>query len=1338
MRPSQKRLFLSPFTDTQESDLIQEQLLLAACATHASIAYLCLHPRYEHKTLEFSYGLNYPSDSLLEVARFLVENNPGHLQEFSDLHQDNRFSNLSFIHVNPELEHLVAIPLHLEGELFGLLLLLDKKRQAFREHEIACVRATAKGILRIFEHRNTTMANELFRERVQEAEQLGGLGYWEMELEDSSLFWSEEVYRICGLDPDEFEVSPEAFYELVHPDDVEAIREQQAAITRRDREHMDIQHRINLPSGKTIWVHERGRLFRDVHGKPRVFKGTIQDITDSKERQEELERYTTFMESTLAKVPIGVCLYRMDNRKTTFSNDRLYEIIDWPRSSNPDGLTLMEHLYPDEELRKERLTLMEQSLRNPKLKIKDWEAQEITTSSGEKKLVNTRYVLLREHGLILLILSDVTEVYKTKEKLAYLNERYRLASLATSEVIWDSDLVMEEHYWGDNYKKVFGYTKVDDPVKNFHDWENHVHPADLQRVLEELNKATSSKKRIWQSEYRYKHAKTGEFRRVIDRGYIIRDNEGNATRMVGAMQDITEKYNKDERLRLFESAIENTRDGILITEADPGAPPQDHKIIYSNKAVQEMTGYSKKELLGMPPTLFRGPKTDFDSLGELDKEVHHTTSTIDVVNYKKSGEDFWINLSVTPVPDEKGEAVHFLSIQREINLKKAEEENRNLINRLAKDLSRQGSIHALMNRLCRSVGEILQAEVTEIWLLDDFQDHMNPHGFYARGEKYKSFQYRKNPDPKPGDAFGYHALVYKKRKRIAHRDITGESSPLRRKARAKEVGLQAAYGIPLMAGTKVVGVLMTYYRDSNKDFKKIMDRRLQDCDLFIGAELKRKQLNEQLGSVLTSVPDMICVVDKNGTLKLVNPGMRRLLGYTEKELIDSHVKNYVHPEDLYPSLRHLVRLAQGEQSPYFENRVRTKHGNFLWIAWTVNMEGNQDQFLAVGKNITENKKIISQIESSNQRFQMVSEAINDAIWEWNAKEDRLFWSDNYDKLFGYEPGDHYSYRDWMEKIHPEDYERVTAHIEEVFRDPSADTLLIDYRFRRADETYAYILDHSRIIRDKQGEIITVVGAMQDVTEKMKFERELVELNRELKLRNEQLVSSNTELEHFAYVASHDLQEPLRMISGFLTQLEKKYKYQLDEKGRTYIHYAVDGAKRMRTIIRELLEYSRVGRVSDNKEAVPVSDILDEVEVVYRLLLQQTGAKIIRPPQLPVIHSFRVLIFQLFQNLIDNALKYRKKSEAPRVEISYRELEEHWEFSVSDNGIGIDPDYFEKIFVIFQRLHQKDEYGGAGMGLTTAKKIVENLGGTITVDSVKDEGTTFTFTIRKEEEETTAG
>lgn len=152
----------------------------------------------------------------------------------------------------------------------------------------------------------------------------------------------------------------------------------------------------------------------------------------------------------------------------------------------------------------------------------------------------------------------------------------------------------------------------------------------------------------------------------------------------------------------------------------------------------------------------------------------------------------------------------------------------------------------------------------------------------------------------------------------------------------------------------------------------------------------------------------------------------------------------------------------------------------------------------------------------------------------------------------------------------------------------------------------------------------------------------------------------------------------------------------------------------------------------------MSDILDEVEVVYRLLLQQTGAKIIRPPQLPVIHSFRVLIFQLFQNLIDNALKYRKKSEAPRVEISYRELEEHWEFSVSDNGIGIDPDYFEKIFVIFQRLHQKDEYGGAGMGLTTAKKIVENLGGTITVDSVKDEGTTFTFTIRKEEEETTAG
>jgi PAS domain S-box-containing protein len=252
---------------------------------------------------------------------------------------------------------------------------------------------------------------------------------------------------------------------------------------------------------------------------------------------------------------------------------------------------------------------------------------------------------------------------------------------------------------------------------------------------------------------------------------------------------------------------------------------------------------------------------------------------------------------------------------------------------------------------------------------------------------------------------------------------------------------------------------------------------------------------------------------------------------------------------------------------------------------------------------------------------------------------------------------------------------------------------------------------------------------KDITERKTSEMRLKELNENLQKHARELAISNAELEQFAYVASHDLQEPLRMVTSFMTQLEKKYGDVVDDKGRQYIHFAVDGARRMRHIILDLLEFSRVGRTEDDLEDVNFNKQINEILALYRRQIEELQAQVIFE-NLPVFQTYKTPIRQIFQNLVSNSLKYHAVDTPPVIIISCNETKTHYQFSVKDNGIGIAPEYFDKIFIIFQRLHNKDEYSGTGMGLAITKKIIENLGGKIWVESEEGKGSTFYFTLLK--------
>ena len=223
-----------------------------------------------------------------------------------------------------------------------------------------------------------------------------------------------------------------------------------------------------------------------------------------------------------------------------------------------------------------------------------------------------------------------------------------------------------------------------------------------------------------------------------------------------------------------------------------------------------------------------------------------------------------------------------------------------------------------------------------------------------------------------------------------------------------------------------------------------------------------------------------------------------------------------------------------------------------------------------------------------------------------------------------------------------------------------------------------------------------------------------------------LERSNKELEQFAYVASHDLQEPLRMVSSYTQLLARRYQGQLDAAANEFIAYAVDGANRMQKLINDLLAYSRVGTRAKALAATDCTAVLDQALANLKAAIETSGAVVTHDP-LPTVMHDNLLLVQLFQNLIGNAMKFHVEM-PPRIHVSAGQKGDEWVFAVRDNGIGIDPQYAERIFTIFQRLHTREEYAGTGIGLAICKKIVERRGGRIWVESQPGRGSTFYFTI----------
>jgi PAS domain S-box-containing protein len=491
------------------------------------------------------------------------------------------------------------------------------------------------------------------------------------------------------------------------------------------------------------------------------------------------------------------------------------------------------------------------------------------------------------------------------------------------------------------------------------------------------------------------------------------------------------------------------------------------------------------------------------------------------------------------------------------------------------------------------------------------------------------------------------------------------------------------------------------------------------------SELNLKSLLLERNTILESIGDGFFAIDRNYIVTYWNKQAEKLLKMPRENIVGKNLWTVLRKTQWYRFHDNFRDALESGNVFYFEDYLADFQSWFSISAFP-----SESGLTVYFKDVTENKKAQEEIRQSNDRFERVSEATNDAIWDYQISEDRLYWGKGFTTLFGYDfkkinPTWQFS----IDQIHPEDRERVMATFHTAQEDPNTSFWNEEYRFQKVDGSFAYVIDRVVFSRNENGEAVRAIGAISDITEQKKFEASLKNLNKNLKQQATELAISNAELEQFAYVASHDLQEPLRMVSSFLSQLDRKYKDKLDDKAQKYIHFAVDGAIRMRQVILDLLEYSRIGKEEHHLERVDLEEVIFEVTQLQAQLIKKKKAKIRFEGDTTIV-CYKSPILQVFQNLIGNALKYSKDDVPPVIDISCREEKNQWMFSVKDNGIGIREEYFSKIFVIFQRLHAKQEYTGTGLGLAIVKKIVEGLGGKIWLESELNVGTTFHFTISK--------
>ena len=777
--------------------------------------------------------------------------------------------------------------------------------------------------------------------------------------------------------------------------------------------------------------------------------------------------------------------------------------------------------------------------------------------------------------------------------------------------------------------------------------------------------------------------KDGIYRMFLSRAVPIRDPQGKVLRWFGTNTDISESKESGAKYR---GLMEAAPDAMVVVN-------QVGEIVLLNVQAEKQFGYRRDELVGQQVTkiipegfaerlIADGTRSAAEALAQ------QIGTGIELNGRRKDGSEFPIEIMLSPL--ESAEGILVTAAIRDISVRKNAEKH------LAQ---MEGRYRGLLEAAPDAMVVVNQGG--EIVLLNVQAE--NQFG-YSRDE-----------------------LVGQKVKNIIPKGFAERLIADGTRSAAEALAQQIGTGIELSGrrkdGTEFPIEIMLSPLESPNGV--LVTAAIRDISVRKDAEKHLAQMEGRYRGLLEAAPDAMVVVKPAGEIVLLNVQAEKQFGYSRDELVGQKVKNII-PEGFAERM-----IADGTRTPSealaqqigtgIELSGRRKDGTEFPIEIMLSPLESAEGILVTAaiRDISVRKNAEKHLAQMEGRYRGLLEAAPDAMVVVNQDGEIILLNVQAEKQFGYSRDELVGQK--VKNIIPEGFaERLVADAlrstEDALAQQIGTGIEITGRHKNGSEFPIEIM----LSPLESAEGILVTAAIRDITKRKKAEANLLN-------KMEELNRSNEELGQFAYIASHDLQEPLRMVASYTQLLSRRYKGKLDSDADEFIAFAVDGAGRMQRLIQDLLAFSRVGTKGRDLVDTSSEEAFEQSLLNLRGAIKESGALVTHGP-LPEVLADEMQLTQLFQNLIGNAIKYQRPG-IPEVHISAaKNGAEKWIFSVKDNGLGIDAQYFEKIFGMFQRLHKREEFAGTGIGLAICKKIVERHGGSISVESQPGHGSTFKFAL----------
>ena len=780
----------------------------------------------------------------------------------------------------------------------------------------------------------------------------------------------------------------------------------------------------------------------------------------------------------------------------------------------------------------------------------------------------------------------------------------------------------------------------------------------------------------------------------------------------------------------YRTIVELAQDGVW--EVDSEA-----RTAYVNRKMADMLGYTPEEMLGRSIFDFTDDRAAAEAVDLFERRKSGIAEQLDFRFRKKDGSDLWTIMATSSLMDETGRFTGALAVVSDITKRRQSEQE---LVRGARALKLNGqAIQAVMKasdevslltEVCRIAVEVGGYRMAWVgYAEDDEPKTVRPVAWSGCEEGYLESMRVSWADVPLGHAPPGTAIR------------TGQSQVCKNMLKDPEYvtwrpeaimhGYASTASFPLDLDGRILGALNIYSSEwdaFNDEEVHLLSELARDLSYGIGAlrtKAHEKESEEALRSswanyraIFDAANDAIFVYDaETGTILDINRKMSEMFGYTPEEARGLDVQSISSGEPPYTeadAVRLIAGAAQGEPQ-IFEWQARSKDGRLFWVE--VNLKratiGGRDCLLAIVRDIAERKRSEEALRSLTSRYEAILASVPDIIMEVDAEKVYRWANAAGREFFGEDViGSEASIYFVGEQ---ETYQQVQRLFE-----GSEDVFYVESWQKRKDGEPRLLAWWCRVLKDVDGNVSGAFSTARDITEQKRAEESLARYARDLE-------RSNEELQQFAYVASHDLQEPLRMVGSYVQLLARRYQGRLDADADEFIGYAVEGVTRMQQLINDLLQYSRVGTRGQPFEPVDSEAVLGEALTNLSGAIEGSGAEVTYDP-LPTVTADAAQLAQVFENLIGNGIKFRKKEESPKIHVWAEEQSGEWVFHVRDNGIGIAPEYFDRLFKVFARLQTHEEYPGTGIGLAVCKRIVERHGGRIWVESDLGKGSTFSFAL----------